>query len=328
MVRFLRISRSGPILAVLMLSLAAGLAASWGAHGYLKGKVRQIELQHQQPQVERIVAAYDLPTGTKLDTDLLAIREFPADFVPSGSMAPIEAAELVGKVLLSDLRVGDMLVRAHARTADKGKFSQQLSKGRRALTMPVDSINSSSGLLAPGDMIDLYVSFDHQRRRITAPLLQGVRVLATGAETNAWDNSGLEIDSQSYATITLDTSPEDAVKLVAARQSGTITAMLRSPQDDGASQKAMRGDLASLLGLGASLPAEQKAQRTVVIYGNRNARAVPSLQAAPITPQAQGVFDLPVSVGLVSQPLALQRAEPLPSFIEDSGIDIAGVEYE
>lgn len=308
--RRIRIAMPGPTLAVLLLSIAAGLAAIWGAQGYLKGKVMQIERQHQQPQVERIVAAYDLPVGTRLETDLLAVRKFPADFVPSGSMAPVQVNELAGKILLSDLRAGDMLVRAHARSAGIGTFSQQLSMGRRALTMPVDAINSASGLLSPGDMIDLYVSFDHQRRRVTAPLLQGVRVLATGTETG---QAAANATAAGYATITLDTTPEDAVKLVAARQSGTITAMLRSPLDDGASQKATRGDLASLLGLGAA-PVAKKKERAEIIYGNRNARPVPALQAAPAAAApAQGVFDLPVPAVLASRPAAFPVMGTMPS---------------
>ena len=171
-------------------------------------------------------------------------------------------------------------MRADARFPLTGTFSQQVSRGRRALTMPVDAINSAAGLLAPGDMIDLYVSFEHQRKRITAPLLQGVRVLATGTETDAWSQPLSGSPEIGYATITLDTSPEDAVKLVAARQSGTITAMLRSPLDDGASQKAMRGDLASLLGLGAASVADKK-KPVPILYGNRDVRPVPSLQATP-----------------------------------------------
>ena len=311
--RLRRLSLPGPVLMVLLLSLSAGVVAALGAHGYLKGKVRQIEQQHQQPQVERIVAAYNLEAGTTIEAGLLAIRKFPADLVPSGSMAPVQARELLGKELLSDLQVGDMIVRVHAREAKSGTFSQHVVKGRRALTMPVDAINSASGLLAPGDMIDLYVSFDHQGRRITAPLLQGVKVLATGNDTVAWGHLGADVSAQNYGTITLDTSPEDAVKLVAARQSGTITAMLRSPSDDGASQKAMRGDLASLLGLGAVEPTIKEPHNAVVIYGNRNVREVPALRNSPAAPgPEQGVFDLSVPMQLSSSVLQSLEAGALP----------------
>src|SRR5690606_30674432 len=113
-------------------------------------------------------------------------------------------------------------------------LSARLTEGRRAVTMPVDEINSLSGMLQPGDLIDLYVSFEHRRRRVTAPLLQGVLVLATGPRTFADGERSQQAPGAGaggYSAITLDTSPEDAVKLVAARQAGTITAMLRHPRD-------------------------------------------------------------------------------------------------
>jgi len=100
-----------------------------------------------------------------------------------------------------------------------------------------------------------------------------------------------------YAAITLDVAPEDAVKLVAARQAGTLTAMLRSPYDDQPSRKAARGDLAQLLGLSANTPAPKR--RPVVLYGNRAVRNPPALQAPPVAPQWQGVFDLPRAASLV-----------------------------
>src|SRR3546814_12825347 len=107
------------------------------------------------------------------------------------------------------LRSGDPILPVHATAHEAGAFSSFLSSGRRAITMPVDAINSVSGLLQPGDLIDLYVSFAYQRRRITAPLLPGALVLATGANTK------YAIDSVSArpgdsATVTLDAGIDSA----------------------------------------------------------------------------------------------------------------------
>src|SRR5690625_7732297 len=92
-------------------------------------------------------------------------------------------------------------------------FSQRIQTGRRALSIAVDRINSISGLIRPGDLIDIYVSFDYQRRKITAPLLQGVYVLATDQNT---DEQGQL--SRGITTLTLDNSPENAAKVEAAKK--------------------------------------------------------------------------------------------------------------
>jgi len=292
---FLRVPAPSLSFLLMLLACICGGAAIWAAQGYLQRQTQQIEAMHRVPTVERVVAAHDLPAGTRLDAALLALRAVPRDVAPSDSLSASEAASLLGTVLRTPLRAGDMIVAAHTQAAPAhAGFSSKLAQGRRAVTLPVDVVNAVSGLLQPGDLIDLYVSFDHQRRRVTAPLLQGVQVLATGSLTEVPE---AQAAMPGYATITLDVAPEDAVKLVAARQAGTLTAMLRSPYDDQSSRKAARGDLAQLLGLVSDRPAAPR--RPVVLYGNRAVRNPPALQAPPAAPQWQGVFDLPRQASLV-----------------------------
>lgn len=294
MIRSLLINRSAVMIALAVL---AGLVAAWAARKHIQGRVELLELQARVPEVERVVAAYDLPAGTFLESTHLAIRRFPAGLVTSDSLNPARFSELEGTVLRTALMAGDTILPAHIQQQRYGAFSTTLISGRRAITMPVDAINSVSGLLQPGDLIDLYVSFEYQRRRITAPLLQGVLVLATGTATQsqAMDRSldGTDLENGGYNTVTLDVAPEDAVKLVAARQSGTITAILRNPDDVMPSSKASRGDLATLLGINVAGP-PPRVRKVPVLYGNTAIRTVPRLQAPVARPrQAAGVFDLP-----------------------------------
>lgn len=289
----------------VMLGIAAmaGILAALAARQHIQGRVELLESRARVTEVERIVAATDLNAGTIIDASHLATRRFPASLVSSDSLAPARFAELEGLLLRSPLAAGDLVLPVYAEQQISGAFSTSLLSGRRAITMPVDAINSVSGLLQPGDLIDLYVSFEYQRRRITAPLLQGVLVLATGTTTQGsvalrtTDHSGFD---QGYSTVTLDVAPEDAVKLVAARQGGTITAILRNPGDPVSSSKASRGDLATLLGLNVEGP-PPRARKVPVLYGNMAIRTVPRLQALPARPrQATGVFDMPYTPALSS----------------------------
>lgn len=293
---------------MLLIALAAGLLAAWTAQQHIQGRILQIENDAKVPMAQRVVAAFDLPVGTQLATEHIAVRQIPSALAPSDSVTPERFSSLVGHTLVGPLRAGDPILPVHTAQARTSPFSDQLGSGRRAITMPVDVINSVSGLLEPGDLIDLYVSFEHQRRRMTAPLLQGVLVLATGTQTRS-DTASSSARAQAYSTVTLDTSPEDAVKLVAARQSGTITALLRRPDDNRPDQKAVRGDLASLLGVNASLPAGAAKQKNApVIYGNQTARRLPALRPELDRPAPRnGVFDLPYSPELASAWLHAQR---------------------
>lgn len=284
---------------VLGLAVTAGLAAAWSARQHIQGHVERLEADARTPVVVRVVAAQDLPAGTQLNAEHLATRSFPVGLVPSDSVDVAQYARLTGMVLRSALRAGDLVLPAHGRVVEQAAFSSQLGEGRRAITMPVDALNSVSGLLQPGDLIDLYVSFDYQRRRITAPLLQGVLVLATGNQTLG-PSEPPGAPAHGFSTVTLDTSPEDAVKLVAARQSGVITAILRHPGDDRPTRRAARGDLASLIGV-ANPPPVRTVSRAPVLYGNQKARNVPGLTpAVPTIRNPSGLFDLPETQALAS----------------------------
>src|SRR5690606_32836290 len=217
--------------------------------------------------VRRLVAAHDLPAGTRLHADHVAIRDIPAQYAAADTLAPERFGEIDNAVLDRPVASGDPIVPAYVARPVDPPLSTRLAQGRRAVTMPVDEINSLSGMLEPGDLIDLYVSFEHRRRRVTAPLLQGVLVLATGTNTQQVHDAA-QLRQGAYATVTLDAAPEDAVKLVAARQSGTITAVLRHPTDSVSTQKAVRGDLASLLEIDTAPPPAVR-KKIPVIYGNK-----------------------------------------------------------
>jgi len=257
-------TRSSRVWLIAVIALAAGLLAAWSAHEYLHERAAMLQAQAQAdiqahtqtPTVARLVAARDLPAGTRLHADHVAIRDMPADYVASDTLAPEQFGAIDSAVLSQPLRRGDPIVAAHLHRPVT-PFSARLAAGRRAVTIPVDELNAVSGMLAPGDAIDLYVSFDQRGRLLTAPLLQGVRVLATGrralgegvrAEEQAGEHAG-NAERHRYTAITLDVAADEVAKLVLARQTGRITAMLRHPEDGQILRVAAHDDLAALLGV-------------------------------------------------------------------------------
>lgn len=212
---------------LVVIAVVAGLLAALSAQQYIQERIQAIEEKAKTKTEQRIVAAYDLPVGTKIEAAHVAVRDIPSDWIVSGSLRPEEFVHIEGQVVTVALKRGDPLLWANTATASKRPFSEKINLGRRAVTMPVDSINSASGMLVPGDLIDLYVSFEYRQRQITAPLLQGVLVMATGRQSRHEENG----EETTFSTVTLDTAPEEAAKLVAARQAGTITALLRNPHD-------------------------------------------------------------------------------------------------
>ena len=251
---------------LMLVSLVFGSIAAFSINQHLASKTREIELKSQVPHVKRVVAARDLPRLTILKIDDLASHDFPSAWITKDAISLGQAELLVGKQLNVDLKSGQLLHWAITTDKTSVALSSRLPIGKRAITIPVDQINSLSGLLSPGDLIDLYVSFEHQAKRVTSLLITGLEVLATGRDLNS-SESGHSINDGYFATVTLATSPEDAVKLVAARQTGTITAVLSQADDALSLNKNVQlphGHLAGLLGMDA--PASIS---TPVLYGDR-----------------------------------------------------------
>lgn len=295
----MRVQLKRKTIILLSLALLAGVVAAWSAQQYIQERIHLIEEKAKVATVQRIVAAYDLPVGTRIEPVHVAVRDIPLDWVVSGSLKPEEFIHIEGQQISTALKRGDPILWANTASVGKKPFSEKISLGRRAVTIPVDSINSVSGMLVPGDLIDLYVSFEYRNRQITAPLLQGVLVMATGRQSHG----GLDGESTSYSTVTLDTAPEEAAKLVAARQSGTLTAFLRNPDDKKSNQKAVRGDLATILGI--ANPPPQIKRKPAVIYGDQNGGKLPNLalnqeRTTPTNEHGPGIFEVPGQEDIVS----------------------------
>lgn len=253
---------------VLIVAVVIGAIAAFAASSFLSGRLADIEARSQGKTVNIVVAKRDLLRGETLSSDNVAVRAIPADFAQSGAVVPEQFGSLEGEAIGFDLKAGEMLMWSQMEGKKVPTFSTRIESGRRAITVAVDEINSISGLLEPGDLIDLLVTVDQQGKKVTVPLLQGVRVMATGQRSVDDPQSG---EKRVFSTVTLNTDPRQAQTVVVAREAGRLTALLRNPQDTTPLQSGQI-DLASLLGLrvapaAASAPVETALPAVPVLYG-------------------------------------------------------------
>jgi pilus assembly protein CpaB len=191
---------------------------------------------------------------------------FPVKWAPDDAVTLEQREFLIGKRLLTDLRVGQPFIHIHLQDSEALGVSTRLEPGLKAVSVTVDPSSAASRLIRAGDRVDLFVSLDHQGKRLTVVLLQSVEVLGTGqfSDSNTRNDNTV---SSSDANITLAVSHEDAVKVVAAREAGSISAVLSSSQRPiaGLGDRAPVGDLASLLGL----PSQPVSRMIPIMYGDR-----------------------------------------------------------
>jgi len=214
------------------LAIGAGLIALLLTLKYLKDQREQIEAAAagQHKLVKLVVAKQDLPRGAVVQAGDFATRDFPAEYIPSSAIDPKKFSRAVGQKLVAPLRHGDPLLIVDLESTAQ-VFSSSLQNGNRALTTEVDEVNSISGLLRPTDHIDLMVTAHGTGKNstdVTFPLLTNVEVLATGQVTHKTEGGNAR---KTFTTITLSVNPTDAERIVVAKNSGRLTAVLRNPQD-------------------------------------------------------------------------------------------------
>lgn len=194
----------------------------------------------------------------------MALREVPAEFLPGSAIRPERFEQFVGARLEQPMRSGEPLLMGAIRGADAGSFSSRIRQGIRAMSILVDEVNSVSGMLQPGDRIDLLFSVrppvaagQPPAQEVTATLMQDLAVLATGRQVRASADEGGA--TRHFTAITVEVSPEQAQQLIVAQRTGKLTAMLRHP-DDRQPLGARALDLNALLGIARpELPAPARA---------------------------------------------------------------------
>lgn len=225
----------------LTLALAGGIlgvTASVLAYHYLEREEAQFREQVLSKQSQNdtlvVVAKDDLAAGTPLDEGNMATRHVPSDYVYPETVLPENFSKISGQTLIKPLSKGQPLLSSYLSEGGVSGLSDKVKEGRRAVTVNVDEVSSINGMIHPGDRIDLLFSVRGSGSGASiAPLLQNVRVLATGSQyvPTAGGQPGQDKFGLSYSTLTLDVTPEEAARIILARETGILTATLRGRND-------------------------------------------------------------------------------------------------
>lgn len=231
-----------------LIFLLTGLAV-WTAGRYLTNRTAEVEERladrASKTRITVVVPNRDLQAEEVLDLSTLVTRTIPRDYVNADAVTQDTVGQFLGKRLKRAVTKGTPLLQSFVAVYEFKPFSTSIEPGNRAITLPIDEINSVSGLLTAGDKIDILVMTQanvangtDKAEMTLLPLLESVVVRATGTTTQR----ELVADSQqnarpgsrsagNYNTVTIAVPPRDAQRLVLAQQAGRIIALLRRPDD-------------------------------------------------------------------------------------------------
>ena len=231
------------------LGVLCFLGANYYINNYLANAETQLAGAYKTRQV--MVAAVNVPAGGVLNDSNLAARRIPERYLASTALSPDALDAVRGQKVMVALKPGDPIDRGALERGDRAALSTTVTKGERAITFPVDEISSISGMLVPGDIIDLVFtgngttanSYKQAAEPNSVPkelmhvrlILQAVPVMATGKTTqkrvvNTAGGGRQEVD-MAFSTVTLTVSPAQAEQVLLAQKLGSLTAVLRNPDD-------------------------------------------------------------------------------------------------
>ena len=224
--------------AIIPLVVALGLAVL--TSGFIYKWVQQKAVPEKEvvvvdESVPVAVAVADLQWGTKLRPEMIKTAPFLEKSLPEGYFTDVDA--LVGRVLITPLKEREPIIESKLAPEDVtvGGVAAVVKPGKRAVAVKGDKVIGLSGLIRPGDHVDVLVTLVHPQTNseMTKLVLEDVMVLATGAQIEKAGGGAKAEDTAPYDVYALEVSPEEGEKLALASAEGKLQFALRNAADKG-----------------------------------------------------------------------------------------------
>ena len=246
--------------------------------------------QQNAPEVtmtQVLVANQNIPARIPLNAGMFRVETRPRSKTDPDVMTDPKAIN--GQLALITLPAGSLLTASKMGTPADVGLSVRLKPGLRAISISVDRVKDVSGLVQPGDRVDVLAQGPKIGNSVqpAAAILRGILVLGMGV---ALETAGAtpSPETQNVTTVTLAVTPKQAEILMTADQNATIRLALRSPKEPIRSERTEH-----IVYDGAGTTSS----------GYAAAPAPPAIASAPLPSMAQSSF-LPPFTGPAAPPVA------------------------
>jgi pilus assembly protein CpaB len=211
----------------LLTAVVLALGTAYLTISYLGSLKAQSSTQGARRVV--IVAAVDIPARARITRAMLSRSERAASEVDPDAIGGERVAE--GSLALISIPIGGTITQSKiGRPADVG-LTVRLSRGQRAVSIGIDRVKGVSGLVQPGDRVDVIAIPPRSGSEPKAfTIIRGAVVMALG---NQLESAGATPSpgAADVTTVTLAVTPAQADLLSMADLTTTLRLALRSPQE-------------------------------------------------------------------------------------------------
>ncbi len=213
----------------LLLAVLLAIGTGWLTLNYVNNVKRSAIENNGAPQTV-LVAAVDIPARTTITANMLQQRTLPSSVVERDAVQ--QPGQATGALSLITIPAGSQITSSKVGHPSDVGLPVRLAPGKRAVSIQIDKVKGISGLLQPGDRVDILAIPPRVGNELpqAAAILRGIRVLAIGStlETTSATPSPDEANS---ATVTLEVTPHQADLLAAADANTQLRLALRSPRE-------------------------------------------------------------------------------------------------
>jgi len=170
--------------------------------------------------------------GMLLKSDDIGAREVTTDQLGAGYAedSPEARRALIGSMARASMVPGDVILPTNvARPRDSGFLAAVVAPGMRAVTVSVDAVTGTAGLISPGDHVDVILrqATDDAtrpigRRVVSETILRSTRVVAIDQQLAQGAEPGAK-EGPAARTITLEVEPRAAERLAVAARLGRLS---------------------------------------------------------------------------------------------------------
>ena len=151
------------IIVLLLALVAAGGTAMYARSWIASQQVVQTAVAPTPREAlhEVLVADVNLPAGTFVKPQHLRWQRWPTDDVPDSYVLKSVRSneEMIGAVVRSRIAIGEPITDgAVVKPGERGFLAAVLSPGMRAVSVPINPTSSHSGLIFPGDRVNLILT--------------------------------------------------------------------------------------------------------------------------------------------------------------------------
>ncbi|CAH2602023.1 Flp pilus assembly protein CpaB [Rhodovastum atsumiense] len=189
-----------------------------------------------------LTAARPLHAGSLLAPDDIGATDIVVGQEPAGSFTDSVASRAVlrGAMVRRSFAAGEPVIAGDVlNPGDRGFLAAVLGAGMRAVTVGVDMVSGTAGLIWPGDRVDLVLTqaLDDKdqpldRRVAGETVLTNVRVIAVDQQLVQGATAAAANANASTRTVTLEAAPFDAERIAVATRLGKLSLVVRSAADD------------------------------------------------------------------------------------------------